>query len=213
MYPFNHSHRSFGWSLSLCSLLHIVGSFAKFQTGNGNEIVIVRILIDDKQPRGRESNRIESYRIESDRIGSNRIESDRIRKGTKNFSPERNELRERNETSYLLFLFLFFVVAHPSIIKYRSSRFAIRAAREISSSLRPRNEKLALAWDISSKCKLPTVKRTMGYESVSGARGREEKTWMWRKEGRSYRCSATRNIRVGRCTRVFFLERRKNRAA
>lgn len=107
MYPFNHSHRSFGWSLSLCSLLHIVGSFAKFQTGNGNEIVIVRILIDDKQPRGRESNRIESYRIESDRIGSNRIESDRIRKGTKNFSPERNELRERNETSYLLFLFSF----------------------------------------------------------------------------------------------------------
>ena len=44
--------------------------------------------------------------------------------------------------------------------------------------LRPRNEKLALAWDISSKCKLPTVKRTVGYESVSGARGRGEKTWM-----------------------------------
>ena len=92
MYPFNHSHRSFGWSLSLCSLLHIVGSFAKFQTGNGNEIVIVRILIDDKQPRGRESNRIVSNRIEPNRIESN---------------PERNELRERNETSYLLFLFSF----------------------------------------------------------------------------------------------------------
>ena len=73
-----------------------------------------------------ESNRIVSNRIEPNRIESNRIGSDRIRKGTKNFSPERNELRERNETSYLLFLFLFlflfFVVAHPSIIKYRSSR-------------------------------------------------------------------------------------------
>lgn len=108
MYPFNHSHRSFGWSLSLCSLLHIVGSFAKFQTGNGNEIVIVRILIDDKQPRGRESNRIVSNRIEPNRIESNRIESDRIRKGTKNFSPERNELRERNETKRVISFFFFF---------------------------------------------------------------------------------------------------------
>lgn len=145
MYPFNHSHRSFGWSLSLCSLLHIVGSFAKFQTGNGNEIVIVRILIDDKQPRGRESNRIVSNRIEPNRIESNRIGSDS--EGNEElFSRKKRIARtKRDETSYLLFLFLFFVVAHPSIIKYRSSRFAIRAAREISSSLRPRNEKLALA--------------------------------------------------------------------
>ena len=128
MYPFNHSHRSFGWSLSLCSLLHIVGSFAKFQTGNGNEIVIVRILIDDKQPRGRESNRIESYRIESDRIGSNRIESNRIGFGRerRTFLPKEtncaNETRRVISFFFFLFLFLFFVVAHPSIIKYRSSR-------------------------------------------------------------------------------------------
>ena len=152
MYPFNHSHRSFGWSLSERR------TFLPKETNCANE-----------------TRRVISF--------------------------------------FFFFFFFFFSSLRIQVSLNIAPRDAIRAAREISSSLRPRNEKLALAWDISSKCKLPTVKRTVGYESVSGARGREEKTWMWKKEGRSYRCSAPRNIRVGRCTRVFFLERRKNRAA
>lgn len=96
MYPFNHSHRSFGWSLSLCSLLHIVGSFAKFQTGNGNEIVVVGILIDDKQPRdGRESSRIESSRIDS------LVETE----GNEELSPEETKPDELSPFPFLLFLF------------------------------------------------------------------------------------------------------------
>lgn len=82
-----------------------------------------------------ESNRIVSNRIEPNRIESNRIESDRIRKGTKNFSPERNELRERNETKRVIsFFFFFFSSLRIQVSLNIAPRDAIRAAREISSS-------------------------------------------------------------------------------
>lgn len=136
MYPFNHSHRSFGWSLSLCSLLHIVGSFAKFQTGNGNEIVIVRILIDDKQPRGRESNRIVSNRIVSNRTESDRIGSDS--EGNEElFSRKKRIARtKRDELSPFSFFFFFFFFSslRIQVSLNIAPRDAIRAAREISSS-------------------------------------------------------------------------------
>lgn len=138
MYPFNHSHRSFGWSLSLCSLLHIVGSFAKFQTGNGNEIVVVGILIDDKQPRdGRESSRIESSRIDS------LLETE----GNEELSPE--ETNCANETgrviSFSFSPFSFFVVAHQVSLNIARPLLEMQFEHARFLLLCPRNEKLALA--------------------------------------------------------------------
>ena len=157
-----------------------------------------------------ESNRIESNRIESDRIESNRIGFGRERR---TFLPKEtncaNETRRVISFFFFLFLFLFFVVAHPSIIKYRSSRCNSGSTRDFfvqgmknsrSREIFPRNANY-LRW--------------RGRWDTNPSAGREEggKKRGWKKEGRSYRCSAPRNIRVGRCTRVFFLERRKNRAA
>lgn len=162
MYPFNHSHRSFGWSLSLCSLLHIVGSFAKFQTGNGNEIVVVGILIDDKQPRdGRESSRIESSRIDS------LVETE----GSEELSPE--ETNCANETgrviSFSFSPFSFFVVAHQVSLNIARPLLEMQFEHARFLLLCPRNEKLALAWDISFvlEMQITTVKRTVRYESLA----------------------------------------------
>lgn len=143
MYPFNHSHRSFGWSLSLRSLLHIVGSFAKFQTGNGNEIVVVGILIDDKQPRdGRESSRIEPSRIESSRIDS-LVETEE----NEELSPE--ETNCANETgrviSFSFSPFSFFVVAHQVSLNIARPLLEMQFEHARFLLLCPRNEKLALA--------------------------------------------------------------------
>lgn len=192
MYPFNHSHRSFGWSLSLCSLLHIVGSFAKFQTGNGNEIVVVGILIDDKQPRdGRESSRIEPSRIDS------LVETE----GSKELSPE--ETNCANETgrviSFSFSPFSFFVVAHQVSLNIARPLLEMQFEHARFLLLCPRNEKLALAWDISFvlEMQITTVKRTVRYESLAGREGGEKTVEMWmEKGGRCYRCSVPRNIRV-----------------